>query len=117
MKHPLISQLRLPRAGTWAFPPRAPVSSAANSRSRSGPVRPLEQLHPSVRAFDKDLPVVRGGLAGLRPRAERENAVAARKRGDHALKRFDLFPRPNSFSQTPLATSRGEIDESPRAKG
>src|SRR6266478_1376017 len=104
MEHPLISQLHLPRAGTLAFPRRAPVSNAANSKSRSDPARPLKQLHPSVRAFDKDLPAVPGGLAGLRPRAERENAIGARKRGDHALKRFDLFRRPNSFSRTPSAT-------------
>src|SRR5438552_18877179 len=103
-KHLLTIQSHLPRAGKWAFPPRALVSSVANSKSQSGPDFQRERLPLSIRAFGKGLPARPGGLGGPRLRAERANAVGAKKRGDHARKRSDLFPRRNSFSRTPLAT-------------
>src|SRR6059058_872233 len=103
-KHLLTIQLHLPRAGKSAFPPRALVSSVANSKSQSGLARQREQLHLSIRAFGKGLPAEPGGLVGPRLRAARENAVGAEKRGDHARKHSGSLPRPNSFSQTPLTT-------------
>src|SRR5215472_383867 len=92
----LTIQSRLPHAGTWALPLRALVSNVANSKFQTGPDFPREQLHLSIRAFDKDLPAKPDALVGPRLHAERENAVAAKKRGGHARKHSGLFQRPNS---------------------
>src|SRR5207302_9528333 len=110
------TQFLWPRACTWPFPLRAPVSTVANSTSHTGPAHLRDQPRLSIQVFDKVRPAKPRCLAGPRQRVERAHAGGARKCGDHAQKHSGLFPQPNSFSQTPSATSRAEIDGSPRAK-
>src|SRR5437899_12877115 len=82
-KHLLTIQLHLPRAGRLAFPPRALVSTVANSKSKSGLARQIEQLHLSIRAFVKGLQEIRDALADTRMRAAREIAIVTNKRDVH----------------------------------
>src|SRR5882762_6923446 len=98
---PLTIQFPWQRAGKWAFPLRALVSSVADSKFQNvlGCLR--ERLRFSMPPFGKDPPAVPADPAGPQLHVEPENAVVVKKRGDRARKLSRWFPRPSSSWRIP----------------
>src|SRR6266496_1559759 len=101
---PLTSQLHSRRADKWAFPPRAPASNVASSKSQNVRGRRRGRPRLSIQPFYKARPAKRDALVDPQPHAERESATGAGKPGDLAREHSRSIRPPSSSEQTPPAT-------------